>query len=127
MINTTQRKLIENNILAFGTANKIGKPNVIAIGFCKVIDNDKILITDNFFNKTKTNLLENPQVSIAVWSGDGEEGFQFIGTARYLTEGNYKEMVDKDPNNKGYAHKAAVLVTVNEIWDLAEPKLVYKR
>ncbi len=126
MINENHRNLIENRILAFGTANKTGKPNVIAIGFCKVIDNDKILITDNFFNKTKVNLLENPQVSISAWSEDGNEGYQFIGNAQYLTEGKYKDKVDNDPDNEGMTPKAAVLVTVNEIWDLAEPRLISK-
>lgn len=36
-------------------------------------------------------------------------------------------MVDDDPNNKSLAHKAAVLVRIDEIWDLAKPKLIAKR
>ena len=33
-------------------------------------------------------------------------------------------MVDNDPDNAGLAHKAAILVTITEIWDLATPKLI---
>lgn len=35
-------------------------------------------------------------------------------------------MVDEDPDNEGLAHKAVVLVRVEEIWDLAKPRLIAK-
>jgi hypothetical protein len=44
-----------------------------------------------------------------------------------LISGKWKKRVDEDQDNKGLAHKAAVLVTVDEIWDLATPKLIAKR
>jgi predicted pyridoxine 5'-phosphate oxidase superfamily flavin-nucleotide-binding protein len=130
MIRTTkkQKNLIEKQVLALATSDVTGKPNVIAVACCKVVAKDKILITDNFMNKTKKNLLVNNRVALAVWSNDWEEGYQFRGKAQYLTSGKWKKRVDEDPpNNKGLAHKAAVLVTVDEIWDLADPKLVGKR
>ena len=123
-ISARQKKLIESRVLALATATPEAKPNVIAVACCKVVAENKILVTDNFMNKTRKNLLVNPRVALAVWSEDGEEGYQFKGTARYLTRGKWKKMVDEDPNNRGLAHKAAVLITVEEIWDLAEPKLI---
>lgn len=78
-------------------------------------------------NKARKNLLENDRVAIAVWSDNQEEGYQFKGRAKYLTSGKWKKVVDEDPNNKGLAHKAAVSVIVDEIWDLANPKLLAKR
>ena len=125
-IDLKQKKLIEKQTLALATSDLEGKSNVIAVGCCKAMDKDKILITDNFMNKTKNNLLANNKVAIAVWSDDGKEGYQFKGGGEYLTSGKWKKMVDKDPDNKDLAHKAAVLVTVNEIWDLANPKLLAK-
>lgn len=47
-----QKKLIESSSLAFATYDKSGTPNLIAVACLKVVGNDKILITDNFFNKT---------------------------------------------------------------------------
>jgi len=126
-ISKKQKELIESNILAFATCDLWGKPNVIAVSFCRVVDKDKILVTDNFMNKTRKNLLENNKVAISVWSNDGNEGYQFKGRTDYLTSGKWKRIVDKDPNNKGLAHKAAVLVTVEEIWDLANPRLIVKK
>jgi len=109
-ISKKQKELIESNILAFATCDLGGKPNVIAVSFCRVVGKDKILVTDNFMNKTRKNLLENNEVAISVWSNDGSEGYQFKGRANYLTSGKWKRIVDKDPNNKGLAHKAAVLL-----------------
>jgi predicted pyridoxine 5'-phosphate oxidase superfamily flavin-nucleotide-binding protein len=114
-----QKKLILNGTIALSTTSTKCIPNVIAVASCKIPQDGKILITDNFMNKTRKNLLENPIVALAVWSDDGEEGYQFKGTAEYITSGKMKDAVDNDPDNKGLAHKAAVLVTVNEIINLA--------
>lgn len=122
-----QKKLIESLAMALATSDKNGKPNVVAVACVKVIKPDKLLITDNFMNKTRKNLLENKNVAIAVWSKNEEEGYQFKGKAKYLTKGPYKKMVDEMKESKGLAHKAAVLVTVKEIWDIADPKLLYKK
>lgn len=104
--------------MAFGTSDLNGKPNVIAVASVKVVGVNKILITDNLFNKTKRNLLSNNKVSITVWSKDEKYGFQFKGTAEYLTAGKWKNIVDNMKENKDLAHKAAVLVTIEEIYDL---------
>jgi len=126
-INKKQKKLIEKGVLALATLGPKNRPNVVAVACCKVVEEDKILITDNFMNKTRNNLLRNNKVAIAVWSNDWEEGYQFKGKAKYLTSGKWKKMVDEDSDNKDLAHKAAVLVTIDEIWDLAEPKLIAKK
>jgi len=126
-ISEYQKKLVERENLAFATCDLNNQPNVIVVACCKVAGDDQILITDNYMNKTRENLLVNNKVSIAVWNKNGEEGYQFKGKAQYLTNGKYKKMVDEDSNNKGLAHKAAVLVTVNEIWDLVNPKLLAKK
>ena len=127
MITSTQKKLIETGVLALATCQTKTNLNVIAVACCKVVGKDKILITDNFMNKTRLNLLKNNHVALAVWSKDMESGYQFKGVVKYLSTGNYKDVVDNDPNNKGLAHKAAILVKVTEIWDLANPKLIYKK
>ena len=120
------KKLIETSNFAFATADIEGQPNVIAVGGCEVVGEDKILITDNFMNKTRKNLLDNKKVAIAVWNSNGDEGYQIKGTAEYFTEGSWKKRVDKDPENEGLAHKGAIMVNVEEIWDLVNPKLLQK-
>ena len=120
------KELIESVALALATSDQNGKPNVVSVGCVKVVDGNQILISDNFLNKTRSNLLANSQVALAVWGKDEQTGFQLKGRAEYLTDGKWKAIVDKMPENEGLAHKAAVLVTAEEIWDLGEPKLLGK-
>jgi len=123
------KNIFEKAIIAFTTVSKTYMPNTVAIACAQVISDNQILFTDNFLNKTRQNLLKNNNVSLAFWnieqSLDGL-GYQFKGTAQVFTDGKYKEMVDSMDCNQGLAHKAAVLVTVIEIWDLANPKLICK-
>jgi len=117
----------ENSVIAFGTVAPDNSPNVIAVACCQVVSDNQVLLTDNFFNKTRTNLSINQKVSLSFWNpidGDNNWGYQFKGTAEVFTDGKWKEMVDADPNNAGLAHKAAILVTITEVWDLASPKLI---
>ena len=121
------KELIENTVLAFSTCSSSGTPNNVAIAFVKVVSNDQILISDNFFNKTRINRSQNNQVAIALWNRKNDPdgaGYQLKGTAEVLTTGTFKEMVDKMDCNQGQSHKAAILVTIHEIWDLADPKLI---
>jgi len=127
MISSKMKKLIESRPMALATCNKDGQPNAIAVACVKVVGKDLILITDNFMNKTRENLLASNKVALVVWSKKGDEGYQFKGHADYLTGGEYKVRVDNDPDNQGLAHKAAVLVYVEEIWDLANPCLIWKK
>lgn len=123
------KTLLEKSIIAFGTADKNNKPNVNAVACCKVVSDNQVLVTDNFFYKTRQNLAENNQVSLSFWDpvdGSNNEGYQLKGVAEVFTEGQWKEMVDNDPNNSGLAHKAGILVTILEIWDLATPKFISK-
>ena len=122
-----QKKLVENGILALATADPTGEVNVVAVACAKVVADDKILMTDNFMNKTRKNLLANNRAAVAVWSKNEDEGYQFKGIAQYLTSGKWKKRVDEDPDNKGLAHKAAVLLTINEIWSLMRQGLIGKR
>jgi hypothetical protein len=122
--------LLEKSIVALATSSS-DIPNCVAVACCKVVASNQVLITDNFFNKTRLNLIANKYVSLAFWEPDdkpeGNLGYQLKGTAEYLTSGSWKQMVDQDPDNKGLAHKAAILVTVTEVWDLANPKLISRQ
>ena len=48
------------------TSTKDGLPNIIYLKFLKVYNDKQILIANNKFFKTETNLLENPKISFVV-------------------------------------------------------------
>ena len=77
-------------VMALGTADKSGCPNVSAIASKKVIDANTILTIDTFHNKTIENIKENNNISIAMWRDS--VGYQIKGTAIYHTEGEFFEM-----------------------------------
>nr|WP_243687132.1 pyridoxamine 5'-phosphate oxidase family protein [Methanobacterium formicicum] len=55
---------IEKDLVFLATASSEGIPNVVPIGFARPIDNGSILIADNYMNKTRKNIEENPNVAI---------------------------------------------------------------
>ena len=58
---------------ALGTSTSDGTPNVVPVGAKKIIDDETILISDQFLNKTLANMKSNPKVSVTYW--EGREGY----------------------------------------------------
>ncbi len=97
-----------------------GVPNVVPVGY-KWVENDKLLLADLFFGKTRRNLAANSLVAVTVASVDPKRGFQVKGTASVHRAGEpYQRLctclrgcgVDTDPH-------AAVLITVTHVYQLA--------
>lgn len=80
------KKLIESVAMALATVDRSGRPNVVAVACVKVVSRNKLLITDNFMNKTRANILKNNQVALAVWSKDEEIGYQLKGGGEVSNE-----------------------------------------
>ncbi|MBT8489585.1 MAG: pyridoxamine 5'-phosphate oxidase family protein [Deltaproteobacteria bacterium] len=73
----------QNVVLA--TASKEGIPNVVVLGAKKIIDDETILISDQYFDKTLANMKENPRAAVTVW--EKTEGYQIKGTVTVETSG----------------------------------------
>ncbi len=116
-ITIEQQKLIEEHPVALSTVCKGNKPNVIGVAFVKVIEANKILITDNYMSHTKDNLEKNNNVCLAVWDKDWS-GVKLIGTAEYFSEGNYVDVVKNIPENKNLSAKGAIVITVSQLIEL---------
>ena len=116
MIPDNVKKIIKKvEIMVFGTASKDGIPNLIAVECCGLFD-EQILIADCQFNKTLLNLKENNQISILI--NNKKEYFQLKGKAEYFDSGRWFEKVKKINEQTEYKPKGAVVVTVNDIYDL---------
>ena len=101
------------------TSSKAGVPNVVFVGAMKILDDETILIADNFFYKTAANLKENPQVSLLCYSSETKKSFQIKGKA----EVHMKDKVHDDMIawvhgiNPKLPAKAAVIVKIEEIYN----------
>jgi len=61
--------------LATASWNRV--PNVVPIGAFKILDDETLLISDQYFHKTLQNMTENPLVALSWWGEKG--GFQIKG------------------------------------------------
>ena len=102
-ISDEMKKLLnETAIWVLATVGTDGMPNAVPIHYTGVLDDDSLMLVDNFMKKTLANIQANQKVSVSVWKE--ETGFQFKGTARIETSGVHfdaaKELV-KEGNPKG--------------------------
>ncbi len=58
----------KQGIVIFATASRECIPNAVPIGAKKVIDNETILISDQYFGKTLKNIKENPYAALTFWA-----------------------------------------------------------
>ena len=88
MVKVTEeiKESLKGTKIAFlATASKDGAPNVVPIGAFKFLDDETLLISDQFFNKTLKNLQENPRIALVWWGEKG--GFQVKADITIHTEG----------------------------------------
>ena len=108
----------KQDIFPIATCSQDGTPNVVYVKFLKVVDDETVLIADNYFNKTRDNILNNPKLSFVVL--DEEKGsFQVKGTTKRLMKGPLYDDVQKwVPDDLPKA--AAVVLSVKQVYNGAE-------
>ncbi|HPN86726.1 MAG TPA: pyridoxamine 5'-phosphate oxidase family protein [Smithella sp.] len=88
MVKVTEeiKESLKGTKIAFlATSSQDGAPNVVPIGAFKFLDDETLLISDQFFNKTLKNLQENPRIALVWWGEKG--GFQVKADITIHTEG----------------------------------------
>lgn len=100
------------------TATKDGTPNVVVVAAVRLLDDESLLISDQYFLKTLANLNENGKVAVSWWGDKG--GFQIKGVAAIHTSGpvfddNVAWMKIKWPKFKP---KGAVVVKITDAYVL---------
>jgi len=86
----------------------------------KIIDDETILISDQYFDKTLKNLKNNPRAAITIW--DKFEGYQIKGTITIETSGKRFEETAQWIKEKGEAlnfplkSKGAVVLKITDIY-----------
>ncbi|MDI3549780.1 MAG: uncharacterized protein PWQ15_882 [Methanobacterium sp.] len=110
---------IEKDLVFLATASSEGIPNVVPIGFARPIDNGSILIADNYMNKTRKNIEENPNVAIVTKDAQ-KNPYQFKGKAEIVESGKiFDEVVEWAQNVMTKLNpKAAIVVKLTEIYSV---------
>jgi len=109
----------KDNVVFLATATEDGVPNVVPIGFARPIDDETILLVDNFMRKTRKNLENNPKASI-VTRDASKCPYQFKGSVEIFKSGKYfDDAVDWATSVMSkLSPKAAIILKVEEIYSV---------
>ena len=109
----------KDNVVFLATATDKGVPNVVPIGFARPIDNETIMIVDNYMNKTRKNLENNPKASLVLRDAS-KAPYQFKGTVEIVESGKYfDQAVDWATSVMSQlSPKAAILLKVEEVYSV---------
>jgi len=113
------RKTGENvRIWAFATAGKNGNTNVVPIGSQRFHSEDTVIVMDNYLNKTKENILENPRVALTFWDLESRKSFQLKGSALIEASGKFfdEEVAKYKTRRPNSNPRGLVVVKIDEIY-----------
>ena len=100
------------------TVDGSGNPNSIYATCVKKFSDDKLVVADNYFNKTRANILAGSKGSILFITKD-KKAYQLKGSIDYQTNGEIFDDMKQSLDPKFPGH-AAVVLTVEEVYSGAD-------
>lgn len=104
--------------VVFSTVSTDGKPNSIYATCVSVFNNEKILVANNFFNKTMENIKAESYSSI-LFLTEEDKSYQIKGSLSYFNEGELFDDMKKWNPARLPGHGVAVL-EIQEVFAGAE-------
>jgi predicted pyridoxine 5'-phosphate oxidase superfamily flavin-nucleotide-binding protein len=107
--------------VTFATVDKQGNPNIIYATCVKKYSESKLVIADNYFSKTRKNIIDGSKGAILFFTKD-RKSYQIKGDIEYLSKGEiFNDMKTwLDPKFPGHA---ATVLNVIEVYQGAEKLL----
>jgi len=96
------------------TVEADGAPNAIYVTCVSMFGEDRVVIADNYFHKTRANILAGSKGALLFRSKDGTQ-YQIKGSFAYHTEGAIFEDM-KEWNLPGKPGNAAAALQIEEIY-----------
>ena len=119
-LNDTIKQVISRQTLfSFATADSQGNINLIPIKFVFIENNTTLWIVDNFMEKTRHNLLDNPKAALNVIDPQIECAVQIKGRIQIETEGlrytaMHQQVLSLQPSAPA---KALLVMSIDTIYD----------
>lgn len=102
----------------FTTVAKDGTPNSIWVGCLEKYDDERLIVADNYFQKTRENINNGSKGSLLWITNDGE-AYQVKGSIEYVTAGpmfdRMRECIDDS-----LPRVAAAVIHVEEVYSGAK-------
>ncbi|MBN1375946.1 MAG: pyridoxamine 5'-phosphate oxidase family protein [Dehalococcoidia bacterium] len=117
------KALISSQQAFIGTASADGKPSISMKGSTRVVDDEHIVFFEMSGGRTWENIQKNPRIAIVVADRAKFQGFRFEGEVKeLLTSGPLYDEAKKlsEAMKIPVPPKAAVLVQIQEIFDLGK-------
>jgi len=110
--------IAEQEVFPVATSDRDGTPNVAYIKYLKVVDDETVLMADNYLAKTRDNIVNNGKVAFVVL--DEEKGsFQVKGTAQRFIEGPFFDEMRRWVPDR-LPREAAVVMQVEDLYNGAD-------
>jgi len=104
--------------IVFSTVDKNGMPNSIYATCASKFNDSIVVVADNFFHKTRENILAESKASILFITNEGTS-YQLKGTIKYYTNGDiYEDM--KKWNPERLPGNAAAALEIDEVYSGSE-------
>ena len=110
-----------NGPAVLATIDDTGTPNAVYVTCVSMFGTDKLVIADNFFNKTRTNILAGSKGSL-LFITKNQKAYQVKGSFEYHKEGEIFDDMKKWNPQQHPGHAAAVL-NVEQVYSGAEQLL----
>ena len=107
-----------NGPIIFTTTDKKGIPNSIYASCVSKFNDNTIIIADNYFNKTRENILSGSTGSV-LFITDEKKSYQLKGIIKYFKKGEYYEDMKKW-NSEKLPGIAAAVFEIKEAYSGAE-------
>ena len=116
-----RESLVGTRTLFLATSSQNRVPNVVPIGAFKLLDDETLLISDQYFHKTLQNLKENPVVALSWWGEKG--GYQIKGPVTLHTSDEIfvQDVAWMKEVRPHLTPKSAVVMTLTHLSSLSSP------
>jgi uncharacterized protein len=105
--------------VVLATVDAKGAPNIIYATCVQLFGNDCVVVADNYFNKTRKNLLEGSQKGSVLFLHKDGNAYQIKGRLEYHIEGALFDFM-KTWNPVKHPGRAAAILQVEECYSGAE-------
>lgn len=107
--------------VVFSTVDSSGYPNSVYVMITEMSKDGKIVLADNYFKKTKLNILKGSKASVLFMTRDGKP-YQVKGSVAYDESGEYYQFM-KAWNPEQHPGHAAVVISVEHLFSGSEQLL----
>jgi len=84
-----------NGPAVFATTDGTAKPNIVYVGGMNQFGDDRLVVADNFFDKTRANVKTGPGTGCLLFMTTDNKAYQIKGRLEYHTKGEIFESMKK--------------------------------